>query len=78
MFDAVTASFQVHFLKPAREIYSDMISKLGLLPQQCVYIDDIERYVDAAQDMGMHALHYRSSEGLRASLEQVLGTKGTR
>jgi HAD superfamily hydrolase (TIGR01509 family) len=50
----------VHALKPAPEIYFDALSKLGVRPPECVYVDDIEQYADAARELGMTAIHYRS------------------
>jgi putative hydrolase of the HAD superfamily len=71
LFDAVTVSFQVHALKPAPEIYRDILTKLNVLPEECVYIDDIEEYVVAARGVGMHAFRYRAGL-LSTTLENLL------
>ena len=72
LFDSVTLSFLVHALKPSPEIFVDAISKLGVQPPECVYIDDIERYSDAARDLGMNAIHYRSPRDLREQLKNMV------
>ena len=73
LFDAVTLSFRVHALKPAPEIYRDAISKLGVGPSECLYIDDIREYADAAGNLGMAAIAYRSAAELAESLKDTLG-----
>jgi epoxide hydrolase-like predicted phosphatase len=71
LFDAVTVSFQVHSLKPEKKIYLDVLAKLGVQPHECVYIDDIAAYADAARDLGWHAVHYRSPQQLVESLREL-------
>lgn len=70
LFDAVTTSFEAKAMKPKKEIFLDTLNKLGLKPEQCVYIDDIQRYVEAANKLGMYGIHYNNShDGLIASLK---------
>jgi len=71
LFDTLTLSFEVKAMKPKREIFLDSLSKLDLKPKQCVYIDDIRRYVEAADEIGMHGVHYTSHDGLIGSLKEL-------
>jgi putative hydrolase of the HAD superfamily len=71
VFDAVTVSFRAHSLKPAREIYLDILAKLGAQPHECVYIDDIEKYVEAARNLGMNVVQYHSPAQLVGSLKEL-------
>jgi len=64
LFDAVSLSFNVKAMKPENKIFLDSLSKLNLKPEQCIYIDDIEEYVEAANQMGIHGIHYISYEKL--------------
>lgn len=68
LFDAVTASFQVGSMKPDERIYHDVLKKLSLPPEVCVYIDDIEEYVEAARRLGIQGAHYTSHQELLYSL----------
>ena len=68
LFDAVTLSYVVKAMKPARVIYDDMLAKLRVTAPECVYIDDLKENVDAARDLGMNAIHYTSHEGLLGEL----------
>jgi len=71
LFDAVTVSFQVHALKPEKGIFLDVLAKLTVKPPECVYIDDIEKYVEAARGMGMNAVQYRSPLELVGALKDL-------
>jgi epoxide hydrolase-like predicted phosphatase len=68
LFDAVTLSFEVKALKPAATIYQNMLAKLGVPAEECVYIDDIHENVEAAQSLGMHALLYTGYDRLVTDL----------
>lgn len=57
-FEAVTLSFALGKSKPHPALYRDAASKLDLAPIQCVYIDDILEYAQAAEREGMRAIHY--------------------
>ena len=72
LFDTASVSFRVGALKPDSRIYLDALNKLGYSPHECVYIDDIEEYVNAAAALGINGVHYTSHEGLIGSL-QMLG-----
>ncbi|MHC4455231.1 MAG: HAD-IA family hydrolase [Planctomycetota bacterium] len=69
LFDAVSLSFRVRAMKPDNKIFLDSISKLRLKPEECVYIDDIEGYVEAAKQIGINGIHYVSFEKLISSLK---------
>jgi epoxide hydrolase-like predicted phosphatase len=71
LFDAVSLSFKVRVMKPDNKIYLDSINKLRLKPEECVYIDDIERYADAAKKIGIHGIHYVSYGKLISSLKEL-------
>lgn len=71
LFDAVTVSFQVHALKPEKDIYLDVLAKLKVKSHECVYIDDIDKYVEAARNLGMNAVQYRSPDELVVSLKEL-------
>lgn len=64
LFDSVTVSFKVGALKPDRKIYLDALDKLGVWPDESVYIDDIREYADAAGALGIKCIHYTSHEDL--------------
>ena len=70
LFDTATLSFEVKAMKPDKKIFLDALNKLNLEPEECVYIDDIKEYVNAANQMGIHGIHYTSHEKLVESLRK--------
>ncbi len=68
LFDTVTVSYRVKAMKPDREIYLDALNKLGLKPEECIYIDDIKEYSDAASAIGIRGIHYTDHNSLLESL----------
>ncbi|MBS3142729.1 HAD family phosphatase [Candidatus Woesearchaeota archaeon] len=68
-FDTITLSYMVQALKPDAKIYEDALQKLGVQPQECVFIDDLHENVKGAKKLGMHAIHYTGHEALVAALK---------
>lgn len=71
LFNAVSLSFKVKAMKPENKIFLDSLNKLHLKPEECVYIDDIEEYVEVANQIGIHGIHYISYEKLINSLKRL-------
>ena len=68
LFDTVTVSYRIKAMKPDRAIYLDALNKLGLKPEECIYIDDIKEYADAASAIGIRGIHYIDHDSLLESL----------
>lgn len=71
LFKEVILSFQVHAAKPGREIFMAAANKLKLRPEQCIYIDDIKEYSDAAAKVGMRGIHFVSLKQLKEGLAKL-------
>jgi len=71
LFDAVTLSFEVGHRKPDKEIYLNALKKLNLKPNECVFIDDIKEYSDAASKLGIYEINYTSYENLIKELKKL-------
>jgi putative hydrolase of the HAD superfamily len=52
-FDARALSCELGVAKPDPAIYLAVIERLGLAPDQCVFVDDVPPYVQAARKLGM-------------------------
>lgn len=72
LFDAVIASADVGYMKPDPEIYKLTAEKLGVEPSECVFIDDGRIYVEAAEAVGMKAIHYQNVDQLKQELTAIL------
>ena len=67
-------SYEVHAMKPRREIFQAALELCGCRPEECFYTDDIAAYVEAAQGLGMDAVQFESL----AQLERELKARGIR
>jgi putative hydrolase of the HAD superfamily len=56
LFDVVVDSSQVGLRKPDPAIFRLTCERLGLQPEQCLFVDDLRCNVDAAADLGMTTL----------------------
>ncbi len=59
-FDAVVVSGDVGVKKPDPAIYRLLLDRLGQEPGDCVFIDDRERFLAAAQNLGMRVALFNS------------------
>ncbi|MGB9374093.1 MAG: HAD family phosphatase [Jiangellales bacterium] len=73
MFDTVVISGEVGMRKPEPEIYTHTCSRLGLAPEQCVFVDDLAHNVEAAAALGMHGVHHVAYESTAAELSVLFG-----
>jgi epoxide hydrolase-like predicted phosphatase len=73
LFDAVVISSECGMRKPEAEIFRHAADLLGLPPEQCVFIDDIEANIAAAQACGMTGVHHVEAAQTAATLEDLLG-----
>ncbi|MCY2953372.1 MAG: HAD family phosphatase [Planctomycetota bacterium] len=67
-FDALIFSCCEHCRKPEKRIYDLALEKLHSRPDQTLFIDDNEHYVQGARDAGLHALRFTSPRALRKDL----------
>ncbi len=56
LFDVVIDSSRVGLRKPDAAIYQLTCERLGVQPEECLFIDDLECNVDAARALGMDAI----------------------
>lgn len=73
MFDAVVISAEVGMRKPEERIFRLAAELLDLQPAECVFIDDIEANVLAAQAVGLVGVHHREAGPTAQRLSELLG-----
>lgn len=71
-FDEVIVSGEVGSIKPEPEIYYVAADKLGVKPEECVMIDDINRNVDGAISVGMKGILYHNPSQVMDDLKTLL------
>jgi putative hydrolase of the HAD superfamily len=57
LFDVVVDSSVVGVRKPDPAIYELTCDRLGLRPDECIFVDDLLCNVDAASELGMEVVH---------------------
>lgn len=73
LFDAVVISGEVGMRKPEPGIYLHTARELGLVPEECVFVDDLPPNVRGAVAVGMIGVLHRSAAGTLAELQVLLG-----
>ena len=71
-FDGGIISSEVKFSKPDSRIYEILLEKYSLIPEECLYIDDLEINVKAAEFAGMKGLVTFGSPEISNELEKAL------
>lgn len=70
--DLVILSFKHEVRKPQKAIYEIYLKKAGVLPKNCLFIDDNLDNVEAAQKLGINAIQYKNPRQLKADLKKYL------
>ncbi|NBK96420.1 MAG: HAD family phosphatase [Erysipelotrichia bacterium] len=73
--DGYIVSFQEQLAKPDKAIYELLCNRYQLLPQECVFIDDLKENVEAAIHYQMHGIHFIDEKQVNEQLEQLLMEK---
>ena len=73
VFDAVVLSGDERVRKPQPEIYRLGAERIGLPPEECVFVDDLKENCEGAEAVGMTAILHRGADGTVAELERLLG-----
>jgi epoxide hydrolase-like predicted phosphatase len=73
LFDAVVLSGEVGLHKPQPEIFVLGAERIGVAPEECVFVDDLRENCAGAEAVGMTAILHRGHEGTLPQLEELLG-----
>jgi putative hydrolase of the HAD superfamily len=72
LFEVVVDSAFVGTRKPEPEIYAITLERLGLPAGACVFVDDLERNVEAAREAGMHGIVHHETTQTISELDALL------
>ena len=64
-------SYQIKFTKPEPEIFTALFEKYNLKPEECVFLDDNQRNVEAAQELGMNVIQFTEYEKAAEELKHM-------
>jgi len=72
-FDIYVNSADVGLRKPDPAIFRLALERLGVAPQQAIFLDDLVRNVDSAREVGIHTVQFVDPATSLAELEALLG-----
>jgi len=72
MTDSIIYSHEVGMSKPDRRIYELTCERLGVQPDEMIFLDDRQPAVDAAREIGIHAILFRDNAQAIADIEAQL------
>jgi putative hydrolase of the HAD superfamily len=73
LFDAVVISSRVGMRKPERRIFEHAAGLLGLEPQECIFIDDIQANITAAEELGFTGVLHGDTGETVQRITELLG-----
>lgn len=70
-FDGIVVSGEERLVKPDPTVFRLLVDRFRLDPAATVFVDDVQRNVDAAAAVGLRAVRFESAAQLRADLVEV-------
>ncbi len=74
-FDVQVISGEVGLRKPDPAIYLATLDRLDLPADRCAFVDDLDRNVEVAEELGMHGILHREAAATAAALEAFLDVR---
>jgi epoxide hydrolase-like predicted phosphatase len=75
LFDGVVISGEEGMHKPQPEIFRLGCERVGLEPEECVFVDDLRENCEGAEAVGMTAVLHRGADTTLPELEELLGVE---
>lgn len=73
LFDGIVISGREGIRKPAPRMYELGAERIGVAPEQCVYVDDLPFNLEPAAALGMATIHHVDTDHTIGELERLLG-----
>ncbi|HLF27586.1 MAG TPA: HAD family phosphatase [Anaerolineae bacterium] len=71
-FDVMVISAEERVTKPDPRIYQAALARLGVQAVEAVFVDDMPENVRGAEALGIHGIHFQSSEQAQREIRQLL------
>jgi len=69
--DGGILSYQEKVIKPMPEIYRLLIDRYQLIPEECVFLDDTQKNLIAAEAFGIHTILFKGQEQAKEELRKL-------
>jgi len=70
-FNGIVVSGEEKMIKPDKRLYHILLDRYNLKVENTIFIDDNLNNVKAAEELGMNAIHFKSSDQLEAKLQSI-------
>ncbi|MFH1247326.1 MAG: HAD-IA family hydrolase [Candidatus Micrarchaeota archaeon] len=71
IFDEIYFSFELKTRKPEEKIYKIMLRKSHLVPENCIFIDDVIVNLKTAKKLGINAIQFKNEAQLKQELKRL-------
>ena len=73
--DGRLVSYEVHQVKPDRDIYETLIKRYDLDPKECLFLDDRKENTDTAESLGIKSVTIESRQHVNSVIDDILNGK---
>ena len=73
LVDDIVHSHEAGMSKPDPRIYALACTRLGVRPDETVFVDDTDFCVAGAREAGLHAVHFQHNAQAIEDIEKLLG-----
>lgn len=67
-FDEIVFSGEIGLIKPDQRIFEYTLEKLGILSNECLFVDDSKTNIATAEKMGINTIHFTTFNQFRDEL----------
>lgn len=71
-FDGIVVSGVEKLIKPDKRIYQLLLDRYNIKAEESIFIDDNIHNVEAAREIGFHAIHFKNAAQLEADLSAFI------
>jgi len=61
-------SWELGIKKPSREIFDETLNKMGLKPEEVIFVDDGALNIQKAKEYGLNGIQFKSVDQLKEDL----------
>lgn len=70
LFDLSLKSRNLRMKKPSEKIFKMMLKRIKLLPQQVLFIDDLESNIETAKKLGINCIQFKNYKQLKKDMKE--------
>lgn len=70
MFEVIFNSAEIGLAKPDPKLFAYVVEKLNSNPDQCLFIDDNVRNIEAAANLGFKTIHFTGNDSFFEKIEE--------